>query len=148
VLLGKGDHLVGRLNGVGGAGNEWRSGALRDVARADLVAKGLDGRGARADPRQAGVDDRLSELRVLREESVAGVHGLGLSALRDIDDLGDVEVCLSRCGAPQRERVVGEPDVGRVAVRIRVDGDGAQPGILARTNDANCDLSTVGDEHR
>ena len=43
----------------------------------DLVAEVLDRVRRRADPHQAGVDDRLREVAVLGEEAVAGVHRVG-----------------------------------------------------------------------
>ncbi len=148
VLLREGDHLVGRLNGIGGAGHQGGAGALRDVARAHLVAKGLDGRGAGADPGEARLDDGAREVGVLGEEAVAGVHRLGAGAHGDVDELGDVEVGVARRRAAERERLVGEANVGGVAVGVRVDGDGREPGVFTRADDANCDLSAVGDEHR
>ena len=45
VLLGERDDLVGAGHRVGGAGNQRSAGALRDVARGDLVAEDADGCG-------------------------------------------------------------------------------------------------------
>ena len=61
VLLREGDDLVRAVDGVGGAGHEGRAGPQCDVAGLDLVAKGVDGRRAGADPGQARVDDLLRE---------------------------------------------------------------------------------------
>ena len=103
-----------------------------------------DGRGT--DPDQAGVDDGLREAGVLGEEAVAGVHGVGPGAPRDVEQLGDVEVRLGRAGAVQRERLVGDAHVQRLAVGVGVDGDGADPGVATGTGDADGDLTAVGDE--
>ena len=84
-------------DGVGGAGDQGCAGALRDVAGADLVAERLDRRRRRADPREAGVDDGLRERRVLGEEAVPGVHGVGAGAAGDVEQLG-------RCRGRSRRR--------------------------------------------
>ena len=73
VLLGEGHHLVGVLDRVGGAGHQRGLGAGGDVAGGDLVAEVADRLRAGADPDQAGVDDGLGEVGVLRQEAVAGV---------------------------------------------------------------------------
>src|SRR6476469_2579507 len=49
-----------------------------------LVAERVDGLGARADPDEAGVDDRLGEGRVLGEEAVAGVDRVGAGLAGDL----------------------------------------------------------------
>ena len=82
VLLGEGDDLVGAGDRVGGAGDQRGAGALGDVPGGDLVAEVADGLRGRADPGQAGVQDRLGELGVLREEAVAGVDGVGAGLRR------------------------------------------------------------------
>ena len=83
---------------------------------------------------------------VLREEAVAGVHGVGAGAAGDVEQLGDVEVRLGRAGAVQRERLVGDAHVQRLPVGVGVDGDGADPGVATGSGDADGDLTAVGDE--
>ena len=77
VLLGEGDDLLDSVDRVGGTGDERGPGALGDVASAHLVAERLDGGRWGTDPGQAGVDDGLGEARVLGEEAIAGVDGIG-----------------------------------------------------------------------
>ena len=148
ILLSKGDYLVGRLNGVRGAGHQRCARALRDVTGADLVAKRVDRGGARANPGEARVDDGARKVRVFREEAVSGVNGLGAGALRNVDELGDVEVGVAGGCAAERKCLIREANVRGVAIGIRVDGDGREPRVFAGADDANCDLSAVGDEHR
>ena len=119
---------------------------LGHVAGRHLVAEPLDGLGGRADPDQAGVDDGARELGVLGEEAVAGVHGVGAGAAGDREQLVDHEVGLGAGGAVEGVRLVGELDVPRVAVLVGVDGDGADAGVAGGADDADGDLSTVGDE--
>ncbi len=146
VLLRELHDLVGVRDRVLGAGRERRVGPLGDVLGLGLVAQRLDRRGRRADPGQPGVDDGLGELGVLGQEAVAGVHRVGAGLLGDRDDLGDVEVGVRRGRAAQRVRLVGDPHEQRVAVGVGVHRDAADPGVLAGPDDADGDLSTVGDQ--
>ena len=134
------------LSGVLGAGGERRVGLHRDVLGLGLVAQRLDRGGRRADPGQPGVDDGLGELGVLGQEAVAGVHRVGAGLLGHRDDLGDVEVGVGRGRAAQRVRLVGEPDEQRVPVGVGVDGDAADPGVLAGPDHPDRDLAAVGDQ--
>jgi hypothetical protein len=63
--------------------------------------------------------------------------------LRDLDDLLDDEVALRGGAGPQQVRLVGAARVGRVAVRLRVDGDRPDPHLLERPHDADRDLAAV-----
>ena len=146
VLLREGDDLVGVRHGVGSAGHLGCPGACGDVARGDLVAQRSDRIRRRSDPGESRVDDGLGEVGVLRQEAVAGMHGVGTGSLGDVDDLGDVEVGLGRAGAAEGEGLVGHLDVQGVAVRVGVDGDGGEAGIAAGPGDSDGDFATVGDE--
>ena len=77
VLCDEGEHVVGAGHRTGRARRERRADLLGDVTGGDLVAEGLDGLGARADPDEPGADDGAREVGVLGEEPVAGVHGVG-----------------------------------------------------------------------
>ena len=146
VGLGERDDLVGVVDRVLGAGRERCVGAVGDVLGLGLVAQRLDGGRRGTDPDQPGVDDGLGEVGVLGEEAVAGVDRVGTGLLGDRDDLGDVEVRLRRGRAAEGVRLVGEPDEEGVAVRVGVDRDGADAGVLAGADDADGDLAAVGDE--
>jgi hypothetical protein len=67
------DDLLGVLDRVLEPRGQRCVGLLRDLLGLGLVAEGLDGLRARADPDQPGVEDGLGELGVLGEEAVAGV---------------------------------------------------------------------------
>ena len=61
------------------------------------------------------------EVGVLGEEPVAGVDGVGAAAPDHVEDRLGVEVALG-CGlSAERVRLVGEPDVQRVAIELGVD---------------------------
>ncbi len=147
VLLGEGDDLLGTGDRVRGAGDQRGAGALRDVPGRDLVAEVADGLRRRADPGQVRVQDGLRELRVLRQESVPGVDGVGTGVRGGLQHLGDVQVAGGRGVTAQRERLVGRADMQSVPVRFGVDGYARDPGVPAGPGDADSDFATVGDEH-
>ena len=103
--------------------------------------------GRRADERHAPLGDGPGEVRVLREEPVAGVHRLGARALDGIEDGRGVEVALR--GGPTTERVglVGESDVQCVAVEVGVDSYRPHAQLTAGADDPDRDLAPVRDEH-
>src|SRR3954451_9574272 len=91
------DHLLGVLDGVdrvGRAGDDRDAGLLHDLARAGLRAHGVDGLRRWADEDDPVVLARLGKGRVLGEEAVAGMDGLGARVLGDLDQLVDDEVGL------------------------------------------------------
>ncbi len=101
------------------------------LARAQLVAHRLDGAGVGADPHEPGAGHGARERRVLGEETVAGVDGVGAGAARDVEYALDVQVALRGRGRPEQIRLVGVGDVGGVAVGFGVNGDGRDAEFLA-----------------
>ena len=94
--------------GLGRARHDRHAGALHQLARPRLGAHRLDRRRGRADERDAGLLEPLGERRVLGQEAVAGVDGLGAGGLDDLHQLVDVEVGLG--GRPGPEQVgLGRP---------------------------------------
>ena len=146
VLLGELDDLVGAGDRVLRAGHERGAGLRRDVARLDLVAEGVDRLGAGADPDEARVDHGLGEGRVLGEEAVAGVDGVGAGLAGDVEQLLLDEVALAGGRAPEGVRLVGDLDVQGIPVRVGVDRDRGDPAVRARPRDADGDLTTVCDQ--
>ena len=147
VFLGEGHDLVGVLDRVRGARHQRRFGAGGDVARGDLVTEIADGLRARADPDQPFVEHRLSEIGVLRKESVAGVDRVGSGLLGRVQDLLEDEVGLGRRLATECEGLVGKPYVRRVGVGFGVHGHASQPGVLGCPDHPDRDLPAVGDQH-
>ncbi len=147
MLVGEREHLLGRLDGVERAGGEGRADLLGDVTRRDLVAERADRVRRRTDPDEARVDDRLREVGVLGEESVAGVDGVRSRAPRDGEELRGDEVRLGARRAFERVGLVGELDVPGVAVLVGVDGDRRDAGVARGADDADRDFAAVGDEH-
>ena len=106
----------------------------------------LDRFGRRADPDEPGLLDRTGEAGVLREEAVAGMHGLRATRARRVHQLLDREVALG-CGLPaERDGLIGRPHVEGAAVRIRVHGDRPEPELAQSPEDPDRDLAAVRDE--
>ena len=93
----------------------------------------------------AGLAD-LGEVRALGQEPVARVDRVGAGDLRRADDRRHVEVALGRPRRPDADVLVGEPDVQRVLVGLRVDGHGLDAHLPARQDDAQRDLAAVRDQ--
>ena len=145
-LLGDLLGLLERLDRVGGARDDRHAGVLHQLAGAGLGAHRLDRARGRADERDAGLLQALGERGVLGQEAVAGVDGLGAGGLDDLHDLVHVEVGLGRRPGPEQVRLAGPLDVLGVAVGLGVDGDGGDAELVERSDHADGDLATVGDQ--
>jgi hypothetical protein len=88
----------------------------------------------------------LREARVLREETVAGVDGVGARDEGGRDDVGDVEVRARGGSRSDAERLVRGRHDERAAIRIREDGDGLDPQLVSRAVDAQGDLTAICDQ--
>ncbi|MCY1521139.1 hypothetical protein D9M68_559380 [compost metagenome] len=113
-----------------------------------LVAHGADRPGGRAHEDQARRRDGLGKGRVLGQEAVAGVDGVGAAGAGGLDDGGDVQVRLARRGGADADRAVRGRYMRAVAVGLGVDGHGGQPEAARGAHDAHRDLAAVGDEQR
>ena len=118
------------LDRFGAARYERHLRRLHRAARAQLIAHRVDRIGMRADPAEPGFDDAACEGRVLGEESVAGMNGIGPALMRDLEDAIDVEVTLRRSRGSEHVRLVGHANVKRLA---------------CRAHDANRDLAAIRD---
>ncbi len=128
-------------------GHDRHAGATREVARRDLVAEAAHHLGRRADEHDPGRGAGLGELRVLRQEAVARMDGIGAGLDGDAHDVVDVEVGLDRALAlADQVALVRLHAVQREAVLLRVDRDRADAQLVGRTHDADRDLAAVRDE--
>ena len=123
------------------------AGLLGEFACRHLVAQGAHHLRFRPDEDDAGRSAGLGEVRVLREEAVAGMDGVDMRLFRHADDVVDVEVSLDRLlagadeiGFVRLEAVQGE------AVLVGIDGHRADAQFGSRTHDADGDFAAVGDE--
>ena len=112
----------------------------------DLVAHGLDRLDVRADERDPGLDEGLSEGGVLRKEAIAGVDGLGPGLLGRGDDLGGVEIGLGRRRRADPDRLVGHVHMESITVGVGIDGDRRDAEPPRRFHDAAGDFAPIGNE--
>ena len=101
----------------------------------------------RSDEHEAGRVARVREVRVLRQESVAGNDRLGAGVLRGLEDSRDIEIAGGRRRRPDRDRLVGRAHVPAVAIGIGVHGDARHLHLLEGPCDPDGDLSTIRDQH-
>ena len=140
-------NVLGSRDRLRRPGDDGNAGRLHPLAGGDLRPHDVDRLGRWADPGEPGVLDGAGEGCILGEESVTGMDCLGAGALRCVDHSLLDEVALRGWSRPEQVRLVGGTHVQRVAIRLRVDGDGRDPELPQRAEDPNRNLATVGDEH-
>ncbi len=116
------------------------------AARLGLVAHATDHVGRRPDEGQAALAADLGEMRRLGQEPVARMDRLGIGDLGGGDHRGDVEVGLVVARRADADVLVGELDVQRVGVGGGVHRHGPDAELPAGPDDAQGDLSAVGDQ--
>ena len=99
-----------------------------------------------ADEHQFRVRTGLRELGILRQKSVAGMHGLGAALLRGVDDALDVEITVARPRRAEQHRLVGHRHMQRIAIGLGINRDGAQAHRFCSTDHAASDLAAIGDQ--
>ncbi len=90
--------------------------------------------------------EQVAERRVLGQEAVAGMHGLGAGVLARLEDAVHHEITLGRRRRPDQHRLVREEHVLRVPVGLRVNRDGRDAHAFCGANDAAGDLAAVGNQ--
>ena len=146
--------LVGDLDGVLGvldhaeiARNRRDLGRGRRLLRFDLVAHRGDGAGIGTDEDDAVLLQRPREGLALGEEAVAGMHGLRSRCLTGGDDLVDLEIGLGSRSCADRHGLVGQLDMQRVAIGVRIDRNRRDPHPPRRLDHPAGDLATVRDQY-
>ena len=121
------------------------TGALGQFARGDLVAETPHHLRLGADESDPCGRARHGEIRVLGQETVAGMDGIDLGLARDADDVVDVQVSLDRLlartdeiGLVSLEAMEGEP------VLVGEHGDGANAQFGGSAQHADRDLAAIG----
>ena len=109
-----------------------------------LRAHGRDRLGRRPDEREPGRRAVAGEPGVLREEPVAGVHGVGAGGAGRRDEQVAAQVRVGGGGAGQPDGLVGERDVGQLGVGVGEHGDGGDAQLVGGAEHAGGDLPAVG----
>ena len=103
--------------------------------------------GRRPDKRDMRSLANLGEIGVFGEETVAGMNRVHVGNFRGADHLRNVQVAFAAARRTDANGLIGEPHVQRVAVRFRIDGDGANAEFLAGAQDAQGDFAAIGDQN-
>ena len=107
------------------AGHQRHAGLLHQRLGRALGAHRANRIRRRADEHYAGLGACGGEVRVLRQEPVAGVDGLRAGALRHLEDRVAAQVAVLRRGRADAPGLVGQAHMARVGVGFGVDGDHA-----------------------
>src|SRR5581483_11785898 len=75
------------------------------------------------------------------------MNGIDIGNLGRADDRSNVQIAARALGRTDADSFVGKPHVQAVLVGFRVHRDRLYPEILARADDANSDLASIGDEY-
>jgi len=90
--------------------------------------------------------EHLLEQRVLRKETVTGMHGLGARSLNNVEDSVHLQIGLVGGRGSNSVCLVCLLDKHRVAVGVGINSDGSDSHLLAGLNDTAGDFSSVRDE--
>ena len=100
-----------------------------------------------ADEGDALFFDPLGELRVLAQESVAGVHGLRARLLAGGNDFFGLQVAVSTRRRANVNRFIGQLDMARILVGIGINRDGFDAHLAGGLDDAAGDFTAVCDQY-
>jgi hypothetical protein len=117
----------------------------RGLPGGNLVPHLMDDFRGGSDEPDSGVDDRLSEVRPLRQEAVTWMDGVDAVVFAYLDDFGDVEVGLHRSQAlSDQVTLIGFESVDVGPVFFGVDRHRFYSQFCARSEDSHSDLASVG----
>src|SRR5262249_23686021 len=139
------ERVLDALQHASGAGQHRDTALTHEGPRLFLDAHQADDVRARSDEFKAGGLADFREAGVLAEKSVAGVDGVDIRDFGGADDGRHVQVTAGAFGRPDADRLVGEADVGTVAVGFGVDGDGLDAEFFAGGDDTDGNFAAVGD---
>ena len=74
------------------------------------------------------------------------MNGIGSGAAGDVEQQIAAQVRFSGGRGTESIRLCSFKDMGRGAIRVRIDGDGSDAEFAAGARNAQSDLSTIGDE--
>ena len=112
----------------------------------DLVTHDADVFGLGADEVHVVIGEDFGKARVLRQEAVAGMHGVGAGDLAGGENVGDVEIAVFRRRRADADALVGKTHMHGVGVGGGMHGDGRNAELLAGAQDAQRDLAAIGDQ--
>ena len=113
----------------------------------DFVTHRADGVARRADKFDVAVLADFDEMRVLGQETVAGMDGFHIRNFRGTDDPVDLEIAFRTGRFANADRFIRQLDVERIGVGLGVDGHTADAEFLAGADDAHRNFTPVGNQN-
>ena len=147
VLTRKRQHLIDALHRTGCARHQRRPHGCRNAPRRHLVAQLRNGLGSGTDPHQPGIDHRLRESSILRQETIAWMHGIGPAAPRNLQQLAHVQVGIGRTLTLQGESLIRQAHMQRIPIRIGIYRHALHTIIGTCPDDAHRNLAAVGNQN-
>ena len=129
------------------AGHHRNAGLLGELAGLVLVAEHAHRLLRRADEFDVAGAANLGEVRVLRQEAVAGMDGLDVGDLRRADEPGNVQIAFRGNRRADADGLVRQRQVRRAAVGLAEDRDHFDAHVAARADDAQGDFTAIGYEN-
>ena len=146
MLTRERQHLIDALHRTGGARHQRCPHRCRNAPRRHLVAQLRNGLGSGTDPHQPGIDHRLREPGVLRQEAIARMHGIGPAAPCNLQQLAHVQVGIGRALTLQGESLIRQAHMQRIPIRIGIYRHALHAIIGTCTDDAHRNLAAVGNQ--
>ncbi|MNV30070.1 hypothetical protein D3C71_1213240 [compost metagenome] len=144
--IGLGTQELRRLVLAVVARREGHAGLLHQRLGRALVAHRADRIGRGADEDDAGFGTGLGEAGVLGQEAVAGMDRLRAGAACGLQDGIPAQVALACRRRADRDGLVGQAHVARVAVGVGVHRHGGDAQALAGSDDTAGNFAAVGDQ--
>jgi hypothetical protein len=126
--------------------DDGHAGGLHDLTGRDLSAHLPHRFRGRPDPATSVRQHRFREIGVFRQETVAGMDGIGLRFARRFQQPTDVQVGLGRRSRSDFDGDVARVRVRRAAVGRRMHRDRDEAALPGGPGNAHRDLSAVGDQ--
>ena len=111
-----------------------------------LEPHGGDAGGIGPDPDEPGVDHRLRELRIFRQEAIAGMDRLRARVARRGDDAIAQQIAVADGRGADAHGVVRHGDMQRLCIGVGIDCHGADAEPPRGADDAASDFAAIGDE--
>ena len=115
-------------------------------ARALLQSHGSGYVGFRPDELDFRRLTHFGEIRILTQETVAGMNGIDVGDFSGADYRRNIEIAARAFGGTNADGLIGESHVQAVAIGFRVYSHGLDAQVLAGADDANGDFASIGDQ--
>src|SRR5439155_1415203 len=108
-----------------------------------LVFQRIHGPRIWADKPNVAAFAHICEVRIFRQETIPRVNRIDIGDFGGADNAIDAEIALIGGGFADANGFVGQLDVHRVGVGLRIDRHGADVKFFARPNDADGNFSAI-----